>query len=94
MPIVNNSSTGSARNGTKDGPGRARTRIGDAEKRILAEQMPEIVRRLVARRKSLKVHSRSSSRSPSRSSSRSPSQSSSKRTRTLGGKKPRTRRKK
>lgn len=89
MPIINNESARSARSGTKEGPGRARTRIGNPEKLLLAAQMPEILSRLAARRKSLKVHPRSTSRSPSRS----PSRSSSKR-RTMGGKKPKTRRKK
>ena len=85
MPIVNNESARSARSGTTEGPGRARTRIGNDEKLLLAAQMPEIARRLAARVKSLKVHPRSPSRSPSESS---------KRRRTLGGKKPKTRRKK
>jgi len=85
MPIVNNSSTRSARNGTKDGPGRARTRLEPAERQLLAQQMPEIARRLAARRKSLRVHYRSPSRSPSRSSKR-------RRPTTLGGKKPKSHR--
>jgi hypothetical protein len=79
-----------ARRGTKEGPGRARTRIGNDEKLLLAAQMPEILSRLAARRKSLKAHPRSQSRS----TSRSPSESSKRRRRTMGGKKPRTRRKK
>lgn len=82
MPIINNESARSARRGTKEGPGRARTRIGNDEKLLLAAQMPEILSRLAARRKSLKVHPRSTSRSSSRSPSRSPS-----RRRTMGGKK-------
>jgi len=90
MSTVNNESARSARSGTKEGPGRARTRIGNDEKLLLAAQMPEIARRLAARRKSLKVHPRSTSRSPSRSTSRS----SKRRRKTMGGKKPKTRRKK
>ena len=82
MPTVNNER---ARSGTKEGPGRVRTRIGNDEKLLLAAQMSEILSRLAARRKSLKVHPRSTSRSPSRSP---------KRRRTMGGKKTRTRRKK
>lgn len=89
MPTVNNERARSARNGTKEGPGRARTRIGNDEKLLLAAQMPEILSRLASRRKSLKVHPRSTSQSPSRSPSRSSS-----RRRTMGGKKPKTRRKK
>ena len=86
MPTVNNERARSARSGTKEGPGRVRTRIGNDEKLLLAAQMSEILSRLAARRKSLKVHPRSTSRSPSRSPKR--------RRRTMGGKKPRTRRKK
>jgi len=76
MSTVNNERS---RSGTKEGPGRARTRIGNDEKLLLAAQMPEILSRLAARRKSLKVHPRSTSRSTSRSPKR--------RRRTLGGKK-------